>query len=102
MKYYLYILKSLKDLNHYVGISHDPEERLKQHNSGKTSSTKFRRPFILLYTEEYFSMAEAREREKYLKSYSGSEEKRDILKNIGVSPSGKAAVSGTAIPRFES
>lgn len=83
MKYYLYILKSLKDNKHYVGISADPENRLKQHNSGKTQSTKSRRPFILIYLERLNSRQEARSREKYLKSYEGSKEKLNIIENIG-------------------
>ena len=66
MKYYLYILK-----------------RLKQHNSGKTASTKSRKPFILVYTEIHNSRKDARQREIYLKSYAGVQEKRKILKNIG-------------------
>jgi putative endonuclease len=84
MKYYVYILKSLKDFNHYTGISSDPNKRLLQHNAGKTSSTKSRRPFILIYSEQWNSRVEARNREKYLKSYEGSREKKTILENIGV------------------
>lgn len=78
MQYYLYILKSLKDNNLYVGISSDVEKRLEQHNSGKIFSTKKRRPFILLHTEVYQTRREAREREKFLKSYAGADEKRKI------------------------
>jgi len=83
MTYYLYILRSLKDKKHYTGISSNVEKRLAQHNSGKTRSTKIRRPFILIYTEEFNSRSEAREREKYLKSYQGCKDKIEILKNIG-------------------
>jgi putative endonuclease len=83
MKYYLYILKSLKDNKHYTGISGDVKKRLAQHNSGKTQSTKIRRPFVLIYTEEFNSRYEAREREKYFKSYRGCKDKIEILKNIG-------------------
>ena len=68
MRYYLYILRSLKDNNYYIGISSNVKKRLTQHNSGKTQSTKSRKPFVLIYTEELNSRLEAREREKYLKS----------------------------------
>ncbi|EKE20080.1 MAG: hypothetical protein ACD_8C00056G0005 [uncultured bacterium] len=84
MQYYVYMLRSLKDNNLYVGISHNPSIRVTQHNAGKTSSTKSRRPFVLIYKELYPSRIEAREREKYLKSYAGSKEKMQILENIGV------------------
>jgi len=87
MKYYLYILKSLQNDNCYVGITADVRKRLSNHNSGKVKSTRSRRPFALIYTEQHTSMPEARLREKYLKSYSGVGEKRDIIEkynNIGV------------------
>jgi putative endonuclease len=85
--YYLYILKSTRDSNYYVGITADIRKRLDNHNSGKVRSTQSRKPFILIYTEQYDSMAEVRLREKYLKSYSGVGEKRNIIEkynNIGV------------------
>jgi putative endonuclease len=82
-EYYLYILKSLKDNNHYTGISSNIEKRLLQHNSGKTRSTKNRKPFILIYKEKFPSRLEARKREIFLKSYHGSKEKMEILENIG-------------------
>lgn len=83
MKYFLYILRSVKNKNHYIGISENPDKRLREHNSGKTISTKSRRPFVIIYREEFSSRSEAREREKYLKSYTGSKEKFEIFKNIG-------------------
>ena len=82
MKYFLYIIKSLKDSNHYTGITSNLNNRLRLHNQGKTKSTKSRRPFILVYQEEFKSREEAREREKYLKSYYGSKDKMTILENI--------------------
>jgi len=71
--YYAYALQSLKDGQLYVGISADPERRLKEHNSGGTRSTKARRPFKLIYVEECAHRRHAREREKYLKSGCGRE-----------------------------
>jgi putative endonuclease len=38
--FFVYAIRSLKDGRIYVGISADPSSRLKQHNSGKTRSTK--------------------------------------------------------------
>jgi len=67
----------------YIGITDNPERRLGQHNSGNTASTRGRRPFKLIYTEKHATRIEARSREKFLKSYSGVKEKRDILENIG-------------------
>ena len=79
---YLYILKSIKDGNHYVGITSNLSERLKYHNSGRVRSTKDRVPFVMIYNEEYHSMKEARVREKYLKSYKGCVEKERIISSL--------------------
>ena len=51
----------------------DLGRRLKEHNTGKTFSTKGYRPWVLVFVEEYMSRAEARNREKYLKGGSGKE-----------------------------
>ncbi|OGY59145.1 MAG: hypothetical protein A3B23_00495 [Candidatus Colwellbacteria bacterium RIFCSPLOWO2_01_FULL_48_10] len=80
--YFIYILESLKDSNHYVGLTSDVDKRLKYHNSGYVKSTKHRMSFKLVYKEKYQTRLEAREREKYLKSYSGSKEKLSILEAL--------------------
>jgi len=82
MEYFVYILKSLKDGGYYVGISHDIQKRLDYHNRSKVRSTKYRIPFKIIYTEKYSTRLEARNREKYLKSYRGSKEKLSILESL--------------------
>ena len=77
MKYFVYVLKSLKDGRTYKGMTKDIEKRLKQHNSGETKSTKAYRPWIVIYKEELNTIEEARGREKYLKSGVG----REFIKN---------------------
>ena len=67
--YYLYILKSLKDGNLYVGTTDNIERRLKEHNSGKSRSTRLRRPLRLTYKELYETLSEARKREWYFKNH---------------------------------
>lgn len=73
----LYVLLSLKDNRTYVGLSHNFERRLKQHNSGRVKSTKHRVPFKVLFTEDLDTLKEARKRELYYKSGAG----RRKLKN---------------------
>ncbi len=65
--YNLYILKSLKDLGYYIGITENLEKRLKEHNQGKTKSIKSRIPFSIVYSENYETKIEARRREIQLK-----------------------------------
>jgi len=70
--HYVYVLLSLKDNELYIGESDSlPEERLKQHNSGNTTSTCQRRPFELIYYEMYRDKQDALGREQFLKSGSG-------------------------------
>lgn len=65
--YALYILKSLKDQNLYIGSTNNLKRRILEHNSGKVFSTKYRRPFKLVYCELYKSESDARKREHNLK-----------------------------------
>jgi len=80
--WYIYILKSLKDGNSYVGMSENPERRLLDHNSGMTKSTRQRRPFEIIYKEECGDRMVAREREKYMKSSAG----RRFIKQLDAPP----------------
>jgi putative endonuclease len=44
-----------------------------EHNNGENRSTKAYKPFVLIYTEQCWNRAEARKRERYLKSGVGKE-----------------------------
>ncbi|MDP2941126.1 MAG: GIY-YIG nuclease family protein [Candidatus Omnitrophota bacterium] len=79
MRYFVYILRSLKDRTLYIGISQDPEKRLQEHNSGTSKYTKGHRPYKLLCKEEYCDRIVARGREKYLKTGHGRDEIRKII-----------------------
>jgi putative endonuclease len=65
--FYVYILKSERDQNLYVGSTNDLRRRLAQHNAGTVRSTAQRRPFILPYYEAYRLEEDARRRESMLK-----------------------------------
>lgn len=65
--FYVYILKSKKDGNLYIGSTNDLKKRFNDHNSGKVFSTKSRRPFEIVYYEAYKSEKDARKRESNLK-----------------------------------
>ena len=73
MAYVIYAIKSSFDGRIYVGFTAALENRLKEHNQGKTKSTKGFRPWSLIYTETVTSREEARKREKYFKSGCGKE-----------------------------
>jgi len=65
--FYLYVLKSKKDGNLYIGSTNDLRRRLSEHNAGRSRSTKSRIPFELRYYEAYFNEVNARKREFSLK-----------------------------------
>lgn len=65
--FYVYVLKSSKDKNIYIGSTNDIGKRLREHNDGRVISTKSRRPFVLLYYEAYGAEEDARRREHNLK-----------------------------------
>ncbi|OGI94274.1 hypothetical protein A3A03_01485 [Candidatus Nomurabacteria bacterium RIFCSPLOWO2_01_FULL_40_18] len=65
--FYVYILKSSRDDNLYIGSTNDLRRRLSEHNDGKVRSTKARRPFVLRYYEAFFTEISARKREWSLK-----------------------------------
>lgn len=69
MKYSVYILQSELDLTFYVGYSKNVDDRLKQHNAGKSVYTSRHRPYKLIYIEEFDTEREAKERERYIKKY---------------------------------
>jgi len=71
--HYVYVLKSEKDGNIYIGITNNIERRVRQHNTAKNLSTKYRIPFRLIYKEKHKNRIEARAREKFLKSGCGRE-----------------------------
>lgn len=82
MKYFVYILQSLKDKRFYIGCTTDLEKRLIYHNNGKNKSTKYRIPFKLVYFEEFTDKHLAFKREYFLKSPKGFLEKKRIIENL--------------------
>ena len=79
----VYVIQSLKDATWYTGMAKDPLARLKEHNAGKSRFTKGHIPWKIIYTEQRNSWAEARIREKYLKSYAGKLWLRKFLEATG-------------------
>ena len=71
--FYVYVIKSEMDGRLYKGFTANLDQRIKEHNSGKTKSTKAYIPWKLVYFEEFLKREDAIKREKYFKSGSGRE-----------------------------
>ena len=65
----------------YAGLTSDLKKRLVEHNEGKSTFTKFGRPWELVYYEAYKNKKDAASREKYLKSGWGRNYIKQTLKN---------------------
>jgi len=78
--YYVYVLQSEKDHKFYVGCTGDIKKRLEEHNNGKVSTTKSRRPLKLIYWEGCLNQQDAASREKYLKTTWGKRYIKSRLK----------------------
>lgn len=80
MKYFVYVLLSLKDHKFYVGFTEDLEKRIAEHFQGKVTSTKNRRPLKLIHYEYFINKQDAKAREIFLKSGFGRGQLRLSLK----------------------
>ena len=69
--FYIYILKSQKNKELYIGYTADLKKRVEEHNHGKSISTKRYLPWKLIYYEACLSISDAKRREQYLKTSQG-------------------------------
>jgi putative endonuclease len=68
--YFLYVLYSTAAGRYYLGTTNDVSRRLAQHNAGGNLSTKGFRPWILVYTQSFDTLTDARRREREIKSWT--------------------------------
>ena len=80
MKYYAYVLQSTVNQKFYYGHTQNLEVRLKEHNSGKTKSTKANIPYQIVFYEVCKTREEAVKREKFFKTGSGRDYIKEKLK----------------------
>ncbi len=80
--HFVYAISSLKHNYIYVGLTKDIELRIKRHNDGRERTTKYYKPFKLIYSEVCNSRPDARVRERYWKSGIGKEKLRKIRASL--------------------
>ncbi|MGB2706283.1 MAG: GIY-YIG nuclease family protein [Candidatus Omnitrophota bacterium] len=85
--YNVYIAKSRKTGHCYIGSAADVENRIKQHNSNQTRSTRNKGPHILVYKETLATKTEARKRENQLKKLKGNRQLKRLIENTPPSSS---------------
>ncbi len=81
--WYVYVLYSVCGGKTYVGFTNDVDRRLFEHNVSESKGFTLRyRPWTLIRTECYPTQAEARSREKFLKTGRGRDEIRMYVKEF--------------------
>lgn len=80
--FYTYIIRSIKSGYMYTGTTGDLQKRFNQHNEGKSTWTKSRAPWKLIYYEACINEDDAKAREKYLKSGMGKRYIKNRLKRF--------------------
>jgi len=78
--YYVYVLYNKAKNFIYIGYSEDLRQRVKEHNSGKSKSTKYYIPLEVIHYEAYRSKKDAKRREEYLKTNRGRTTLMTMLK----------------------
>ena len=65
--YYVYMLESFLDGDLYKGSTENYLKRLDEHNNGNSQFTRSKRPWKLVFVQEFHTKAEALIQEKKLK-----------------------------------
>lgn len=71
LMFYVYIIQSISDHSHYVGMTTDVQKRIVEHNQGQTTYTSGHGPYKLVWFCGFRDKKKALDFEKYLKSGSG-------------------------------
>src|SRR5215475_9204065 len=74
-----YILQSTTSGKFYIGSAEDLSHRFTGHQRGQTPYTRARGPWMLVYQEEYATVAEARRRERQLKSWKSHRSIQELI-----------------------
>ncbi len=82
MPYFFYVIRSNADGSYYKGQTQDLNDRLERHNQGRSSFTRGKAPWRLVYSETYGTRGEAAKREASFKSPKGWQDWRVLKKKI--------------------
>ena len=74
-----YILYSEKLDKYYIGSCTDIDRRLYEHNIGHSKFTSLGIPWIVVYTEEFVTILEARQREQAIKKMKSRKYIEDLI-----------------------
>lgn len=78
--YCVYVLKSTKNNQLYVGRTSDLKKRISEHQSGKVRTTNRLNPMKFLFFEGFIAKADAIRRERYFKTSKGKSSLKQIIR----------------------
>ncbi|OGG20506.1 hypothetical protein A3D03_00600 [Candidatus Gottesmanbacteria bacterium RIFCSPHIGHO2_02_FULL_40_13] len=78
-------MKSQKNGKVYVGSTEkEPQDRVREHNQGSNTWSKYNGPFILKYFEKYHCKRDVLNRESFYKTGIGKQVKYAIVEKINI------------------
>lgn len=90
--YFVYILQSKKTGRYYIGYTRDLNQRLYDHNRGKTKSLIRHIPLEIIHVEEYSAREDAMKRERQIKRFKSGEAFKKILTNSQPTPTAGCSI----------
>ena len=81
---FTYILFSARINTYYVGSTNNLVDRLKRHNTGRSTFTKRGIPWIVVYEKSYRTKREAYQAELYIKSQKSRKYIEDLISNQSI------------------
>ena len=97
--FYVYILQSVKDDSFYIGQTNDLEKRLDYHNQGLSKYTSRKKPWKIVYIEEYNTRTEALVRERFLKKQRNHEFYKSLINKRSGGSAGYPEFSGLPLTK---
>ena len=95
--FFVYILKSKTDNSLYIGQTNDLHKRLEFHNQGLSKYTRRKKPWKIVYSEEYNTRTEAISRERFLKQQRNRHFYNSLIDNWFGSSAGYPEDSGLPV-----
>ena len=77
--HYVYIIQSQLDSTFYIGFSQDPARRLIKHNSNSKGYTNTKKPWSLVFVQQFETKTQAIKMEKKLKSWKDKTMIKDLI-----------------------
>jgi putative endonuclease len=66
--FFIYIIRSSTTQRYYAGSTQDVDKRLREHNAGKSKSTRGGMTWKLIHSESFTTRSEAVQREQKIKA----------------------------------